>query len=611
MTQRDSIRTSKGLHKLQLLREFKGSPDQFWTIFLDSVADLVGADDGIIVERTTGSDSKRLVATNTKNQNGEMLKVLENVAAETLPKCSDDKVTVITTAQFSILVVPFQNESGIPLTYGFLKIAVIDSTEISIASVALKSVADIPMFYQRQSEALRVLQQREQILNVLDLNVLLNSQTHFLAAAMVLCNELASAYKCTRVSLGWIKGSYIRLKAMSQTDQFEKKMDIVQKIEAAMEECAQQNTEIIFPVNGNEESLYVRDHESYLNAASVETLLSMPVRINNTVAGVCLLEKNSGSFTDAEIDHVRMLIDQVSARLNDLFLRDRWAGARLAEWSRNKLSVLLGYEHTWAKLITGIIVIFLLFMLIVPVGYRIDSPMILKTDDVTFLAAPFEGYIASVAAEAGEQVDQGKVILSLDNKELILEAAGLKAEYTKSKREEDRFRAEQRLAEMRIAQSKSEQMLSRLDIVNLRLEQAEIKAPFASIIIEGDQQERIGSPVRQGEVLFKLGRIEDIRVEAKVSENDIQNVHAGATGQIALASRPNEYFAISVLRIEPAAVAEAAGNIFQVVCTFENEVPQWFRPGMTGISKINAGKKTLFWIITHRTFDFLWLKLWW
>jgi hypothetical protein len=32
---------------------------------------------------------------------------------------------------------------------------------------------------------------------------------------------------------------------------------------------------------------------------------------------------------------------------------------------------------------------------------------------------------------------------------------------------------------------------------------------------------------------------------------------------------------------------------------------------MTGVSKLNAGRRTLFWIISHRTLDFLRLKLWW
>jgi hypothetical protein len=37
----------------------------------------------------------------------------------------------------------------------------------------------------------------------------------------------------------------------------------------------------------------------------------------------------------------------------------------------------------------------------------------------------------------------------------------------------------------------------------------------------------------------------------------------------------------------------------------------WWRPGMSGIGKIEAGERTLFWIIFHRTIDFLRMFFWW
>lgn len=611
MAQNGSIRTNRGLQKLQLLRTYNGSPDKFWMIFLDSISDLTGADSGFILEKNPGQNSFKILASYDGVKNAEAMKTLQKMVPDTLAKSSDKKVTVFSAPAFSLLTLPLMNESGTPTTYVLIKIMTADPGLISAASIGLTSVADIPLNYNRQIEAAKVLQHHEKILNVLDLNVQLNSQTRFLSAGMVLCNELASAYKCNRVSLGWRKGNFIRLKAMSQADHFEKKMEIIQKAEAAMEESAEQNTEIYLPFTDNDGSLYVRDHENYLKSASVDALLSVPVRYKNEVVGICLLEKNGSAFTEDDMHHLRMLIDQVTARLYELYLRDRWIGIRIKDWIKEKLALVLSFEHTWIKLIAIVTAVLLIIMATVPVRYRVDSPMILKTDDITFLAAPFDGYISTVSTKAGESVTKEKVILSLDKKDLILESAGLKAEYTKVKREEDKYRADQKLAEMRIAQSQIEQLHSRLDIVELRLSQADIKAPFTGIIIEGDQHERIGSPVQQGEVLFKLGRIEDIRVEAKVSENEIDNIKIGASGQIALASHPNQLFDITVQRIEPAAVSDPSGNVFQIVCFFDGSVPQWFRPGMTGISKIDAGKRTLFWIISHSTSDFLRLKFWW
>jgi len=65
------------------------------------------------------------------------------------------------------------------------------------------------------------------------------------------------------------------------------------------------------------------------------------------------------------------------------------------------------------------------------------------------------------------------------------------------------------------------------------------------------------------------------------------------------------------MSLEPVAVPEEEGNVFVVHCNFPEPPQDWWRPGMTGVGKLNVGKRTLLWIVTHRTVDFLRLKLWW
>jgi multidrug resistance efflux pump len=237
--------------------------------------------------------------------------------------------------------------------------------------------------------------------------------------------------------------------------------------------------------------------------------------------------------------------------------------------------------------------------------------MILKTDDVTYITAPFDGYIDSVAFKAGDVVSVGKPLLSLDKKDLLLEEAGLFAEKNRGQREIEKARAAGELADMCIAQARFDQAAAKLDVNHYKLSQASIAAPYDGVVIEGDLLEKIGSPVKQGEVLFKIGRIKDMYAEAKVSEAEIQNIIAASPGQIALASRPQNPLDVMVKTVEPAAVTAQKGNVFLVHCSFTKDIPPWLRPGMTGVSKINAGNKTLLWIISHRTVDFIRLKLWW
>jgi hypothetical protein len=96
-----------------------------------------------------------------------------------------------------------------------------------------------------------------------------------------------------------------------------------------------------------------------------------------------------------------------------------------------------------------------------------------------------------------------------------------------------------------------------------------------------------------------------------VDERDVHEISAGASGEVAFVSRPHLKFPINIERIDPAAVVDDKGNIFLVRSVFEDEIAEWWRPGMSGVAKINVGKRNILWILTHRTIDFLRILLWW
>jgi hypothetical protein len=42
------------------------------------------------------------------------------------------------------------------------------------------------------------------------------------------------------------------------------------------------------------------------------------------------------------------------------------------------------------------------------------------------------------------------------------------------------------------------------------------------------------------------------------------------------------------------------------------QAPQpWWRPGMTGLARIDVGSRNIAWILTHRMIDNLRMLLWW
>jgi multidrug efflux pump subunit AcrA (membrane-fusion protein) len=192
----------------------------------------------------------------------------------------------------------------------------------------------------------------------------------------------------------------------------------------------------------------------------------------------------------------------------------------------------------------------------------------------------------------------------------VEESAAL-AELERYTREEDKARAAGTVAEMQIAGTLARQAAAKLEVVRFRLAQSEIKSSMDGVIIEGDHKERLDAPVKQGDALFRIAQLSDYLIDIQLDERDAQEVTPGAVGECAFLSHPEVTLPLKVTLVLPSAVEKDGIGVFAARARIDGpEDPTW-RPGMSGIAKINAGERSLLWIITHRTVDFLRLKLWW
>jgi hypothetical protein len=607
------------LQELARLRRFSGTFKEFWPAYLSSLAKLARASRAALIlvpADPTQLPRKVTEWTNGKPANRSAASFNENWSS-LARECSQKGFVCLA------LEPPSRADSR-PFALG-VKLEVDEVKESCVAAFLLLErseaqaqdacqrltlAADVPLSYQCHQTAVRTKQDIEKFASVLDLMALVNAETRFLAAGLTLCNGLAARFQCERVSLGWFERGYVRLKAISRTERFDKKMAAVKAIEMAMEECLDQDEEILWPV---EEGHHVvaRDHERLASEQRAGHVVSLPLRLGDQLVAALTAERQNGPFSKSEMEQLRLACDQAVRRLSDLQAADRWFGARWTSAWRTGLAKLLGPEHTWAKL-GGLAGAGCMAALLVPwFSYRVEGNFILRSQEVSILAAPFDGYIQTVAVRPGDLLTNGAVLLTLNTDQLELEEAMGIADYTRFLREAEKARATHALAEMRIAQAQAEQAQARLDLVRYRLSRSILKTPFAGAVIEGDQRERIGAPVSQGEVLFKIARLDDLYVEAEILERDVHRVLAQSTGEIAFVSQPKLKFPIRIERVEPAAVPKDRQNVFLVRCKFSDPAQSWWRPGMSGVVKLEVGRCTLLWLLTHRTVDFLRIFLWW
>lgn len=446
--------------------------------------------------------------------------------------------------------------------------------------------------------------------SVLELISLLNEPKRFGAAAMVLCNELATRHQCTRVSLGWLRGEYVRLRALSHSERFDRKSEAVQAIETAMEEALDQDEILLWPAPETQR-LVVRDHAALAAASQAEFLCSLPLQQDGEAVGVLCFERSSAPFPQVELRLLSLCGDMAVHRLADLEPHERWFGVRWAAAAREHAGKLLGPSHTGAKLAGLLGAAALAYAFLGRLDYHVEAPFTLAPEDVAFLSAPYTGYIDEVKAEVGSEMKKGEPLAALDTRDLLLEEAAALADLTRYQREAEKAVAADKIAEMRIAQAQADQAKAKLELLKYRREQSTLSAPFDSVVIEGDLKKKIGAPVRQGDVLFKVTRLDRMFIECEVREEDAHELRAGGTGEVAFASMPRVRFPVKIERIEPVAQVKESGNVVIVRCAIEGPRGDWWRPGMRGVAHLDAGRRSPWWKLTHRTADYLRMRFWW
>lgn len=437
-----------------------------------------------------------------------------------------------------------------------------------------------------------------------------NSHRRFGSTAMALCNEAAAQWRCDRASLGVLTGRYVQVKALSHTESFSRKMQVVQDLAAAMEECLDQDGEVIYPAS--EDSTYIsRQSAEFSKRYGALALASLPVRYGGKVWGVLTLERPADRpFTIDEVEAVRLALELCTARLVALQEHDRWIGAKLAGGLRESLAGLVGPRHTWAKIVALLSFAALVFLIFAKGNYRAEASFVLEGTQRQVIPAPFDGYLKTVNVEVSDTIQASQTALGeLDTAELRLRLAEAKADQAGYRKQTDAAMRDGETAQAQIAEANADKAQAQIDLLEYMIGQARLLSPLGGTVVQGDLKRQIGAPVKTGDVLFEVTPLESLRAVLHVREDQIADVRVGQRGTLATASYPGQYLGFEVERVNPIAEIVKQDNIFKVRVRLLELYP-WMRPGMEGVAKIDLAKKRYAWIWTRKIVNWVRMRLW-
>lgn len=430
----------------------------------------------------------------------------------------------------------------------------------------------------------------------------------FAAAALALVNDLVVRFDCDRVSLGIVQRGQVKVAAVSHSAQLDERMNALRSLAAVMDECLMQRHSLQYPAGTGKEIL--REHRRHSRENGDAELLSVPVHAAEHYFTVLTLERACGqAFDDSVRQRLEAIVTLAGKLLHVLHRADRWYVTKLRDGMTDFAERLLGPRYPGYKLSALAIASVVLLLVFLPGNYRVTAETVLEGQSRRAVVAPFDGYIAVSEVRAGAQVNAGQRLASLDDRELRLERAAFASELHKLQRQFEQANAVGERAEANVLRARIDQAQAQLDLVQSRLARTDLVSPLRGVVVKGDLDQRQGSAVKQGELLFEVSPLDDFRLVLSVDEHQISDFAVGSQGTLVLASLTDLRLPIYVTRITPVTSARDGANLFRVEAALEALDPR-LRPGMEGIAKIESGKRNLLWIWTRPLVRW-WRLFWW
>ncbi len=242
---------------------------------------------------------------------------------------------------------------------------------------------------------------------------------------------------------------------------------------------------------------------------------------------------------------------------------------RARAWLAGWIERHFGADRSLAKGVAVAAAVLVLVLIVAPASYRISARASLEGRVQRALVAAVTGYIAEANARAGDLVLAGDVLARLDDRDLRLEHSKWASQRTQLEKEYREALAGQDRTQVSILSAQIEQASAQLGLAAEQLGRTSVIAPFDGVVLEGDLDGLLGSPVEQGTVLFEVAPLDGYRIIVEVDERDIADVAVGQRGRLALSALPGQPLPLVVERITPIATSEDGRNYFRVEAVLE------------------------------------------
>jgi len=417
-------------------------------------------------------------------------------------------------------------------------------------------------------------------------------------------------FAADRVTIGFTSNKRLKVEQVSHSITFGKRMNIIQRLEAAMCEAVDQHSCLQFPPQGNAETRILIAHDKLHETTGESQILTVPLYVHDDTVGAVTLERKKGQiFSKEDIEYCESICAIAATAILEKRNNDSNIFVKITRSLRAQLSKVIGPGHFAYKLVLILLALTVAYFSTATMTYNLSADARVQGEITRAIVAPFDGYIDTATVRAGDLLNQGDIIVSLDVRDYYLEKLRWTSEIAILERQRQEATARNERSAVNVLTAQLEQAGIQLEMVEMQIERAEIRTPFPGLIVNGDLSQRLGGAVSKGELLFEISPLDRYRVNLHIRESRIADVQTGQTGRLFLSALPARPFNFTVSRVTPLNVSENGQTFFIVEAQLEESSTE-LQVGMEGIGQIQIDERKILSIWTRNLLDWLRIQLW-
>lgn len=393
------------------------------------------------------------------------------------------------------------------------------------------------------------------------------------------------------------RAAQLELDSVSGVGQFESRRHLLAKLAEAAQEAFDQYAPVVDGDSRDEGTVRLAQQAFNREFAPLR-VSSLPLYgADNSTAltlaaplAVLVLLHREPIDTQLCVELERVVADSSAALMARKRLDKSFIAALQADAGRF-FAGLLGRELLRAKLLAAGLLLVIAVASLWPIDEQLSVTAELLPEQQQRISAQLDGYLRSAEVKEGDRVEAGQLLAELDSRDLVLERLQRLSRFSRIESEYLQAVAFGAQGEMAVLQARLTEAEAELELIDQQLQRLRISSPVSALVISGDLSQRLGDPVKAGELLFLLATLDDFKVRLKIPEYRLDAIRVGARGELFLNARTERSYRFEVSAVKPQLVAEQGGNFLLVDAKLLlSEESVSFQPGMVGVARVEVGR---------------------